>query len=185
MMRFIILIFTDAQQLSELFCYLVKLIDRWRDPDLEPPIHFIFLHATASPHTAGIFLICYPLSWVCTSVLISRLEQHHLKVSVLSPQTNPYYVKPRVNDHQFGIKHYAGEVINNTYTYTHRGKLVWPSSLSGWGSEVVVGWVAGLALPKSAAGCCGLLPESVQTVSPSSDLSLTWLEQLTCFRKIK
>lgn len=27
-----------------------------------------------------------------------------------SPQTNPYYVKPRLADHQFGIKHYAGEV---------------------------------------------------------------------------
>ena len=25
-------------------------------------------------------------------------------------QTNPYYVKPRLADHQFGIKHYAGEV---------------------------------------------------------------------------
>uniref|UniRef100_A0A8C7XTN3 Unconventional myosin-X n=1 Tax=Oryzias sinensis TaxID=183150 RepID=A0A8C7XTN3_9TELE len=24
---------------------------------------------------------------------------------------NPYYVKPRVTDHQFGIKHYAGEVL--------------------------------------------------------------------------
>lgn len=28
----------------------------------------------------------------------------------LSFQSNPYYVKPRVTDHQFGIKHYAGEV---------------------------------------------------------------------------
>lgn len=27
-------------------------------------------------------------------------------------QTNPYYVKPRLADHQFGIKHYAGEVRN-------------------------------------------------------------------------
>ncbi|KAI7807751.1 unconventional myosin-X [Triplophysa rosa] len=25
--------------------------------------------------------------------------------------TNPYYVKPRLADHQFGIKHYAGEVL--------------------------------------------------------------------------
>ncbi len=32
----------------------------------------------------------------------------------LSLQTNPYYVKPRVADHQFGIKHYAGEVITST-----------------------------------------------------------------------
>lgn len=40
-------------------------------------------------------------------------EQHILKgLFVLSPQTNPYYVKPRVTDHQFGIKHYAGEVIS-------------------------------------------------------------------------
>jgi len=29
---------------------------------------------------------------------------------VVYPQTNPYYVKPRLADHQFGIKHYAGEV---------------------------------------------------------------------------
>lgn len=28
-------------------------------------------------------------------------------------QTNPYYVKPRVADHQFGIKHYAGEVMTD------------------------------------------------------------------------
>lgn len=28
----------------------------------------------------------------------------------LSFQSNPYYVKPRVTDHQFGIRHYAGEV---------------------------------------------------------------------------
>jgi len=31
-------------------------------------------------------------------------------------QTNPYYVKPRVADHQFGIKHYAGEVITSTHS---------------------------------------------------------------------
>lgn len=62
--------------------------------------------------------------------LISRTE--YLKVTVLSPQANPYYVKPRVNDHQFGIKHYAGEVINNTYTHTQiqRVKPGWPSSLN-------------------------------------------------------
>ncbi|KPP69957.1 hypothetical protein Z043_111247, partial [Scleropages formosus] len=29
----------------------------------------------------------------------------------LIEKTNPYYVKPRVTDHQFGIKHYAGEVL--------------------------------------------------------------------------
>ncbi|KAK5617011.1 hypothetical protein CRENBAI_016490 [Crenichthys baileyi] len=29
----------------------------------------------------------------------------------LIEKTNPYYVKPRVADHQFGIKHYAGEVL--------------------------------------------------------------------------
>lgn len=28
----------------------------------------------------------------------------------LSFQSNHYYVKPRVTDHQFGIRHYAGEV---------------------------------------------------------------------------
>ncbi|TNN03090.1 hypothetical protein fugu_000119 [Takifugu bimaculatus] len=35
--------------------------------------------------------------------LLEKLHSRHA--------TNPYYVKPRVNDHQFGIKHYAGEVL--------------------------------------------------------------------------
>ncbi|XP_036401500.1 unconventional myosin-X-like [Megalops cyprinoides] len=34
------------------------------------------------------------------------LEKLHSRHAV-----NPYYVKPRVADHQFGIKHYAGEVL--------------------------------------------------------------------------
>ncbi|KAJ8349865.1 hypothetical protein SKAU_G00249950 [Synaphobranchus kaupii] len=35
--------------------------------------------------------------------LLEKLHSRHA--------TNPYYVKPRVADHQFGIKHYAGEVL--------------------------------------------------------------------------
>uniref|UniRef100_A0A672T755 Unconventional myosin-X-like n=1 Tax=Sinocyclocheilus grahami TaxID=75366 RepID=A0A672T755_SINGR len=38
--------------------------------------------------------------------LLEKLHSRHA--------TNPYYVKPRVADHQFGIKHYAGEVITST-----------------------------------------------------------------------
>ncbi|MCJ8732972.1 hypothetical protein PDJAM_G00217640 [Pangasius djambal] len=42
--------------------------------------------------------------------LLEKLHSRHA--------TNPYYVKPRVTDHQFGIKHYAGEVL-----YDVRGVL--------------------------------------------------------------
>ncbi|MEQ2294642.1 hypothetical protein AMECASPLE_005991, partial [Ameca splendens] len=35
--------------------------------------------------------------------LLEKLHSRHA--------TNPYYVKPRVTDHQFGIRHYAGEVL--------------------------------------------------------------------------
>ncbi|KAA8588217.1 hypothetical protein FQN60_001411, partial [Etheostoma spectabile] len=35
--------------------------------------------------------------------LLEKLHSRHA--------TNPYYVKPRVADHQFGVKHYAGEVL--------------------------------------------------------------------------
>uniref|UniRef100_A0A8C6PDU8 Myosin X, like 1 n=1 Tax=Nothobranchius furzeri TaxID=105023 RepID=A0A8C6PDU8_NOTFU len=42
--------------------------------------------------------------------LLEKLHSRH--------STNPYYVKPRVVDHQFGIKHYAGEVL-----YDARGIL--------------------------------------------------------------
>ncbi|XP_030643484.1 unconventional myosin-X [Chanos chanos] len=35
--------------------------------------------------------------------LLEKLHSRHA--------TNPYYVKPRVADHQFGIRHYAGEVL--------------------------------------------------------------------------
>uniref|UniRef100_A0A8D3B7F9 Myosin X, like 1 n=1 Tax=Scophthalmus maximus TaxID=52904 RepID=A0A8D3B7F9_SCOMX len=35
--------------------------------------------------------------------LLEKLHSRH--------STNPYYVKPRLADHQFGIKHYAGEVL--------------------------------------------------------------------------
>ncbi|XP_028848174.1 unconventional myosin-X isoform X2 [Denticeps clupeoides] len=35
--------------------------------------------------------------------LLEKLHSRHA--------ANPYYVKPRVADHQFGIKHYAGEVL--------------------------------------------------------------------------
>ncbi|RVE58081.1 hypothetical protein OJAV_G00205620 [Oryzias javanicus] len=35
--------------------------------------------------------------------LLEKLHSRHA--------ANPYYVKPRVTDHQFGIKHYAGEVL--------------------------------------------------------------------------
>ncbi|XP_059908614.1 unconventional myosin-X [Gadus macrocephalus] len=35
--------------------------------------------------------------------LMEKLHSRH--------STNPYYVKPRLADHQFGIKHYAGEVL--------------------------------------------------------------------------
>uniref|UniRef100_A0A8C2WXN2 Myosin X, like 1 n=1 Tax=Cyclopterus lumpus TaxID=8103 RepID=A0A8C2WXN2_CYCLU len=37
---------------------------------------------------------------------VTLLEKLHSRHS-----TNPYYVKPRLADHQFGIKHYAGEVL--------------------------------------------------------------------------
>ncbi|KAL0985675.1 hypothetical protein UPYG_G00160330 [Umbra pygmaea] len=42
--------------------------------------------------------------------LLEKLNSRHA--------TNQYYVKPRVTDHQFGIKHYAGEVL-----YDVRGVL--------------------------------------------------------------
>ncbi|XP_061827499.1 unconventional myosin-X [Nerophis lumbriciformis] len=42
--------------------------------------------------------------------LLEKLHSRHA--------TNQYYVKPRVTDHQFGIKHYAGEVL-----YDARGVL--------------------------------------------------------------
>ncbi|KAF3701053.1 Unconventional myosin-X Unconventional myosin-10 [Channa argus] len=42
--------------------------------------------------------------------LLEKLHSRH--------STNPYYVKPRLADHQFGIKHYAGEVL-----YDARGIL--------------------------------------------------------------
>ncbi|XP_047665748.1 unconventional myosin-X-like, partial [Tachysurus fulvidraco] len=42
--------------------------------------------------------------------LLEKLHSRHA--------TNPYYIKPRVTDHQFGIKHYAGEVL-----YDVRGVL--------------------------------------------------------------
>uniref|UniRef100_A0A8B9JC62 Myosin X, like 1 n=1 Tax=Astyanax mexicanus TaxID=7994 RepID=A0A8B9JC62_ASTMX len=42
--------------------------------------------------------------------LLEKLHSRHT--------ANPYYVKPRVTDHQFGIKHYAGEVL-----YDVRGVL--------------------------------------------------------------
>ncbi|KAK2826424.1 hypothetical protein Q5P01_020638 [Channa striata] len=42
--------------------------------------------------------------------LLEKLHSRH--------STNPYYVKPRLADHQFGIKHYAGEVL-----YDGRGIL--------------------------------------------------------------
>lgn len=61
----------------------------------------------------------YRLALVSCTHLISRwllTTVMHLKTAVFSPQTNPYYVKPRVNDHQFGIKHYAGEVITHLHT---------------------------------------------------------------------
>uniref|UniRef100_A0A674F0D3 Myosin X, like 1 n=1 Tax=Salmo trutta TaxID=8032 RepID=A0A674F0D3_SALTR len=35
--------------------------------------------------------------------LLEKLHSRH--------STNPYYVKPRLADHQFGIRHYAGEVL--------------------------------------------------------------------------
>ncbi|XP_023661619.2 unconventional myosin-X [Paramormyrops kingsleyae] len=43
----------------------------------------------------------FPKGTDCT--LLEKLHSRHA--------TNPYYVKPRVADHQFGIKHYAGEVL--------------------------------------------------------------------------
>ncbi|KAK5857623.1 hypothetical protein PBY51_010853 [Eleginops maclovinus] len=42
--------------------------------------------------------------------LLEKLHSRHA--------TNPFYVKPRLGDHQFGIKHYAGEVL-----YDGRGIL--------------------------------------------------------------
>uniref|UniRef100_A0A674HDB9 Myosin X n=1 Tax=Taeniopygia guttata TaxID=59729 RepID=A0A674HDB9_TAEGU len=36
------------------------------------------------------------------NTLLEKLHSQHM--------SNPYYVKPRVTDHQFGIRHYAGEV---------------------------------------------------------------------------
>uniref|UniRef100_A0A4W3GIY0 Myosin motor domain-containing protein n=1 Tax=Callorhinchus milii TaxID=7868 RepID=A0A4W3GIY0_CALMI len=37
------------------------------------------------------------------STLLEKLHSQHAG--------NPYYTKPRVTDHQFGVKHYAGEVF--------------------------------------------------------------------------
>uniref|UniRef100_A0A4W3IDA8 Myosin X n=1 Tax=Callorhinchus milii TaxID=7868 RepID=A0A4W3IDA8_CALMI len=37
------------------------------------------------------------------STLLEKLHSQHLN--------NPFYVKPRVTDHYFGVKHYAGEVL--------------------------------------------------------------------------
>ncbi|XP_076858240.1 unconventional myosin-X isoform X2 [Brachyhypopomus gauderio] len=39
--------------------------------------------------------------------LLEKLHSRHA--------TNPYYVKPRIADHQFGIKHYAGEVLYDVW----------------------------------------------------------------------
>lgn len=45
-----------------------------------------------------------------TSMRNSLNAELMLNAMLLFLQTNPYYVKPRLADHQFGIKHYAGEV---------------------------------------------------------------------------
>lgn len=41
--------------------------------------------------------------------------------SFVSVQKNPFYVKPRVAVHFFGVKHYAGEVSPVTYDVTGPG----------------------------------------------------------------
>ena len=35
----------------------------------------------------------------------------HMICQCLCPQDNPYYIKPKVNNAKFGIRHYAGEVF--------------------------------------------------------------------------
>lgn len=48
--------------------------------------------------------------WVWSSSSSRNITWHKSSCVFVFPQTNPYYVKPRLADHQFGIKHYAGEV---------------------------------------------------------------------------
>nr|XP_014341456.1 PREDICTED: unconventional myosin-X-like [Latimeria chalumnae] len=46
--------------------------------------------------------------------LMEKLHSQHAN--------NPYYVKPRVSDHQFGIKHYAGEVLYNVKGFLEKNR---------------------------------------------------------------
>ena len=39
---------------------------------------------------------------------------NHSPLLILCPQDNPYYVKPKVSNAKFGIRHYAGEVFYDT-----------------------------------------------------------------------
>ena len=48
--------------------------------------------------------------YACTYVL----EYWSMHCVLPSPQDNPYYVKPKVSNAKFGIRHYAGEVFYDT-----------------------------------------------------------------------
>uniref|UniRef100_A0A8C3VCM9 Myosin X n=1 Tax=Catharus ustulatus TaxID=91951 RepID=A0A8C3VCM9_CATUS len=48
------------------------------------------------------------------NTLLEKLHSQHM--------SNPYYVKPRVTDHQFGIKHYAGEVLYDVRGFLEKNR---------------------------------------------------------------
>uniref|UniRef100_A0A8C3PY53 Myosin X n=1 Tax=Chrysolophus pictus TaxID=9089 RepID=A0A8C3PY53_CHRPC len=48
------------------------------------------------------------------NTLLEKLHSQHM--------SNPYYVKPRVTDHQFGIRHYAGEVLYDVRGFLEKNR---------------------------------------------------------------
>ncbi|XP_048455251.1 unconventional myosin-X [Rhincodon typus] len=48
------------------------------------------------------------------STLLEKLHSQH--------QCNSFYVKPRVTDHQFGIRHYAGEVMYDVHGFLEKNR---------------------------------------------------------------